>query len=58
MTRKLKDLVEEWMDEKHHFERISVRFLASVEIFSKLNAEIYKRCQKEGIDIKTLNLNE
>ncbi len=58
MTRKLQDLVDEWEEERQSFKRVEKRFLRAVGVFSELNRLIYAECVKEGIDIKTLNLNK
>lgn len=58
MTNKLKILVEEWEDEKEHFNRIATRYSAAVGVLSSLNTSIYNQCEKEGIDISSLKLTE
>ncbi len=58
ISRKLQDLTDAWFDEKAHFERINNRYQASVKNLSSLNSQIWNQCQKEGVDISTLNLNK
>ena len=55
---KLELLVKEWEEERETFDRVNLRFQTCVKVFVKLNKEIYLECQKQGIDIQSLNLNE
>lgn len=57
-SNRLKVLIQDWIDEKEHYDRIANRWLAAVSILSSLNSEIWHQCQKEGIDINSLKLNE
>lgn len=58
MTRKLKNLVAEWHEERGFFQRVSIRYMASAKILSKLNVEIYNQCRIEGVEINKLDLNK
>lgn len=56
MTAYLQALVNDWNDEKAHYDVITSRWLNSVKSLTSLNKLIYDQCVKEGIDIKSLNL--
>ena len=56
--KKLDLLVEEWKEERMTFARVSKRFHACMNVFADLNKEIYLECKEQGIDIKTLKLND
>lgn len=56
MDDKLKQLVMEWEAQGKLFESISGMFLASVKTLTTLNVQIYNECQKQGIEVDSLNL--
>lgn len=58
MTNTLKILVEEWHDEAEHFNRIAIRYGASVKILASLNTSIFRQCKKDGVDISSLKLTK